>query len=66
MRIHFHNHHPTVPWATYEAQFKISDTEKAGMELLWRKKPRMGKKQARTLRPALSISEAHSSRLIIR
>jgi hypothetical protein len=66
MKTHFHNHHPTAPWVTYEAQFKISDAEKAGMELLWRKKPRMGKKKARTHRTALAISEAHSSRLIIR
>jgi len=66
MKIHFYNHHLTVPWVTYKAKFKISDTEKAGMDLLWRKKPRKGKKQAQTHHTALAISKAHSSWLIIR
>jgi hypothetical protein len=66
MKIHFQNQHPAALWTTYEAQFTISDAEKAGLELLWRKKPKLGKKKARTQRAALAISEAHSSRLIVR
>ena len=66
MQIHFRNHHPTVPWEMYEAKFKIPDTEMAGMELLWQKKPKIGEKKARTHQTTLAISEAHSSRVVIR
>jgi hypothetical protein len=66
MKTHFLTQHPTVPWATYKAQFKITDAEKAGMLLLWQKKPRMGKKKAQLHHAPLAILDAHSSRLVVR
>jgi hypothetical protein len=61
MKTHFHNHHPTVPWVTYEAQFKISDAEKAGMELLWQKRLRIGKTKAQTHHTACACEHQEGS-----
>ncbi|KAH7931135.1 hypothetical protein BV22DRAFT_1027895 [Leucogyrophana mollusca] len=68
MEIHFKLEHSSAPWDNYKQLYNISESERAGMEAIWRKRT-ITKKRGPTKRSAnapLTLSDTHSSRHVIR